>query len=411
MPAPLPLPRRVSTFSAFQHRNFRIFFTGHSVSVVGRWMHHIALGWLVLELTNSPFYVGLVSALARLPILLLSLHAGVLVDRVSKRKLIIVTQIISMVLALTMSALTLLGIVTVWHAAFLTMLLGTAITFELPARQSFIIELVGKEDLTNAVALNSSTFNASRVVGPAVAGILLGTVGVGVCFLINGLTYLFSIISLLRVKLSPRDTLKNSRSTWEDLRDGIAFIGSERRVFSIIQLIAVLSVFGFPYEVLLPVLARDVMHRGALEYGWMVSAAGAGALAGALGLATVAGRIPRGKLIRLGAFLFGVSIVALSIVGTVSNALPVLAVIGAAMVLTTASANTLLQTISPDGLRGRVMSVYSLAFLGLGPFGSLMSGWVAEQYGTQVAIGIGGALVAVLSLIVVGRNKELLRTR
>ena len=374
-------------------------------------MHHIAQGWLVLELTNSPFYVGLVGALARIPIMLLSFYAGVVVDRVDKRRLMIVSQVVSMSLALLLAWLTYTGLVTVAHIMVITLMIGVAIAFEIPARHAFVIELVGKEDLTNAVALNSSAFNASRIVGPALAGTLIITLGVASCFLFNALSFVLSLVALVRLRMTPAVRRQRESSAWGELKEGLRFVGGHQRIFTLVQLVAVLALFAFPYEILLPVVARDMMGRGAVAYGWMVSAAGVGALVGALGLATVASRVTRGKLIGVSGVLFGSSLLLLALARSMPLALVVLMGLGLAMVLTTSTTNTLLQTLSPDRFRGRVMAVYNFAFLGLGPIGALLAGWLAENYGVPPALMIGGTVVVLFTALVVGRNKELLGTR
>jgi MFS family permease len=401
----------VTTFSAFRHRNFRLFYTGQSLSVVGMWMHGIAQGWLVLELTDSAFYVGLVSALTKVPIMLLSFYAGVVADRMEKRRLIMICQTVAMGLTFTLSWLAFSGLAQVWHVMVVTVLVGVVFAFEIPARQAFIIDLVGKEDLTNAVALNSSSFNASRIVGPAIAGILITSFGVAICFFINAVSFLFSLIALAMLRLSPREQRPREGSAWFEMKEGLSFVRKDPTISPLIFLISMLALFAFPYEVLLPVFARDVMQYGAREYGWMVSAAGVGALVGALGLATVASRVSRGRLVVTSSMVFGASIVLLSFTRSVALAVAVLVGAGFAMILTTSTTNTLLQTLSPDKYRGRVMSAYTWAFLGVSPIGALLSGWIAEAFGVPVALAVGGVVVMIVSGWLALTSKNLLAMR
>ena len=400
-----------ATFSAFRHRNFRLFYAGQSLSVVGLWMHGIAQGWLVLELTDSAFYVGLVNALTRVPIMLLSLYAGVVVDRMEKRKLIMVCQLVAMGLTFLLSWLAYSGAVQLWHVIVVNVLVGVSFAFEIPARQAFIIDLVGKEDLTNAVALNSSSFNASRIVGPAIAGILIASFGVAICFFINAVSFGFSLVALAMLTLSPKEKRPVGGSAWFEMKEGLNFVRKEPTILPLIGMIATLAMFAFPYEVLLPVFARDVMEYGAREYGWMVSASGVGALVGALGLATVASRVSRGRLVVNSAMVFGASIIALSFTRSVFVAIAVLVGAGFSMILTTSTTNILLQMLSPDNYRGRVMSVYTWAFLGVSPFGAMFSGWIAEHFGVPVAFAVGGTVVMLVAAALALRSKTLVEMR
>ena len=270
------------SFGALAHRNFRLFFLGQGVSLIGTWMQNIAQGWLVLELTNSPFYVGLVAAVGSLGVLLLTLYAGVVVDRTNKHRLVILTQSLSMLPAFALALLVWSRTVAVWHVAALAAFLGVVNAFDIPARQAFIVDLVGKDDLINAIALNSSAFNAARVIGPAVAGVLIGALGVGACFFLNGLSYLAVIAGLLAMRLPSYTARPRSGSAWAGLSEALAFIRGERTVFALVVLMALFSIFGFPYFVIMPVFARDVLHRGAAGYGLMMTAVGIGALVGAL---------------------------------------------------------------------------------------------------------------------------------
>ena len=334
---PAPRPR---IFGAFRHRNFRLFYGGVVVSFLGLWMHRVAQSWLVLELTDSAFYVGLVDALGWLPVLVFSLYAGALADRVSKRRLLLITQLCAATFALALAAFVLAGRVTIWHVVVLAALLGVAFAFDIPARQSFVAELVGRENLTNAVALNASAFNGSRVVGPAIAGVLIAAVGVGVCFLINGLSYLPVVAALLVMRLPPHRPARERRSALADIREGLRFIFSDARIRALIINIATISVFGLPVLVLMPVVARDVLQLGAVEYGWMMSAVGLGALTGALSLAVFGHRVPRGRLLAASSLAYGILVVLFAAARALPLVLLLLTLMGLTLIITAALSNT-----------------------------------------------------------------------
>src|SRR3989440_6795051 len=287
-------PARGFRFGALAHRNFRLFFLGQGVSLIGTWMQNVGQAWLVLELTNSPFYVGLVSALGSLGVLLLTIYAGVVVDRTNKHRLVILTQTLSMLPAFALAALVWSRTVAVWHVAALAAFLGVVNAFDIPARQAFIVDLVGKDDLMNAIALNSSAFNAARVVGPAVAGVLMGLRGVGACFFWTGGSYLAVIGGLLAMRLPRYVPGLPAGSAWAGLSEAVAFIRGDRRIATIVLLMAVLSIFGFSYLVMMPVFARQVLHRGAAGYGLMMTAVGIGALIGPLAVASPDRRLRKG---------------------------------------------------------------------------------------------------------------------
>lgn len=408
-PEPLPPyrpPVLPSAFGALRHRNFRLFYGGQLVSLVGTWMGNTAQAWLVLLLTNSPFYVGLVGALGSLPVLLLALIAGTVADRMSKLRLVMITQASAMVLALAMAALVLTDRITVPQIIVLATLLGAVNAFDVPARQSFFVEMVGKEDLMNAIALNSSAFNVTRVLGPAVAGVLIGAVGLGVCFLLNGLSFLAVLLALFAIRLPPYQRAALAPSTWSHIREGLRYVIGDRRVSAIVLNIAALSIFGFPFLVLMPVVARDVLGKGAVEFGWMSSAVGAGALAGALMLAALARRLPKGKVLQWASTGFGVILFAFALSRSLPLSLAVLVMTGFAMIVNTATTNTLLQTLTPDHLRGRVMSVFTLAFVGMGPVGAMQAGVLADHVGAPTTLAVGAAVCIILSFALFRRVRE-----
>jgi MFS family permease len=396
---------------ALAHRNFRLFFFGQGVSLIGTWMQSVAQGWLVLSLTNSPFYVGLVSALGSIGVLTFTLYAGVIADRTDKRRTVIITQSLSMLLAFILAGLALTRVVTVWQVMGLAAVLGVVNAFDIPTRQSFLVEIVGKEDLMNAIALNSSMFNAARVVGPAIAGALIGLVGVGMCFLLNGVSYIAVIASLLAMRLPPFQPRSGTASAWSGFREVLAFIRIHRRVETLVVLTATLSVFGFPFLVMMPVFARDVLHVRAAGYGALTAAVGVGAMLGALAIAVNSRRIVRrGRLMTVGGTAFGICVLAFALSRNFAVSLVLLALAGCAMIVNNALTNTLLQTLVPDELRGRVMGFYSFVFVGLSPLGAFQAGLFAEHFGAPAAIGTGATIVALAVVVAAWRVPELRET-
>jgi MFS family permease len=390
-----PATRR---FGALGHRNFRLYFAGHLTSLLGWSMHSVAQPWLVLVLTDSPFYVGFVSMLGTLPIMFFSLMGGVVADRFSKRHLLIVTQTAAMIIALALATFVLADVVTLAHVMIAATLLGVTAAFDIPGRQAFLVELVGKRDLMSAIALNSASFNSSRIVGPGIAGLLISVVGVGVCFLLNGVSYIALIAALVAIRLTASaksDAVVPARST---VRAGLEYVARDRRMLILILMIAVASIFGFPFYVLLPVIARNVLGLGAVEFGWMVSAAAVGAVVAALGLATLGRRLPKGRVIAVAAPVFGIFVSLLGLARSFPLLLVLLTLTGFVQVIHTATTNTLVQSIAKDEFRGRVMSVYSLAFLGLMPVGSLLAGIVADRWGPGVWLSVAGVVCTVLML-------------
>src|SRR5947209_14217699 len=397
-------------FGALAHRNFRLFFLGQGVSLIGTWMQNVGQGWLVLELTNSPFYVGLVSALGSLGVLLLTIYAGVVVDRTNKHRLVILTQSLSMLPAFALAALVWTRAVAVWHVAALAAFLGLVNAFDIPARQAFIVELVGKDDLVGAIALNSSAFNAARVIGPAVAGAVIGGLGVGVCFFLNGVSYLAVIGGLLAMRLPPYVPRTRAASVRAHLREVVTFIGGDRRIATVVVLMALFSICGFPYLVMMPVFARDVLHRGAAGYGVMMTCVGLGALVGALGVALLGRHIPKGPTLIAAGGSFGVLLVAFALSKVYLLSVALLALTGGAMIVNNALANTTIQTPVPDALPGRLMGFYAFVFVGLAPLGSLEVGTLAERIGTPAAVALGGAVTTLALALAAWRVPELRHT-
>jgi MFS family permease len=404
---------RGSTFRALRHRNFRLFWWGQIVSLVGTWMQQVAQQLLVYRLTDSPTALGIVAAAASLPVLLLSLWAGVLVDRLPKRSLIVATQIGAALLALLLAALAFLGIVQFWHVVVLSLLLGCINAIDLPARQSFVSDMVGKDDLANAVALNSSAFNAARVIGPAVAGVLVAAVGEAWAFSINGISYLAVIVGLLMMRLPAWEPSPSYRTPLRDLQDGLRYIARDPLKRVLIGAMAVQSIFGTFHLTLLPVFASDVfvvnnvplLRDAGTRLGLLSAAFGVGALVAALLLASIGERMRPGTRISIGLLLYPIGFLLFAFAPSFWVAIALLALSGWAMITLLATTNTLLQTTTPDELRGRVMSLYTLVLVGLMPFGNLLAGYLAEHLGSApLALALGNALVLITGIIVVLRS-------
>lgn len=382
--------RRPGTFAALRHRNFRLFFFGQMVSLTGTWMQRIAQSWLVLQLTNSPFLLGVVAMLQWLPVLCLSLIGGVVADRVNKRGLIVVTQTVQMLQALALGVLVLAGVVRFWHVAVLAMTLGVASAFDMPTRQAFIFEMVEGTDTMNAVALNSTLVNVARLIGPAVAGITIGWIGMAPAFLANGVSFIPVIVALLLMRVQPTRSVHAATGVLTHLREGIAYLGRTPAVLQVIVLLAAQSIFVMNFTLLSSVLAKDVLHAGPAGFGLLMSSLGAGALAGAITVASLAHLGPRPAFLFGGAAVLAGAEVVLAGVTRFPAAAVTLGVAGASMVLFTATVNTTLQLNVPDHLRGRVMSMYSLVMGGLTPIGSLLAGTLAQIWGAPGAFLVGG---------------------
>lgn len=394
---------------ALRHRNFRLFTSGQSLSLIGTWMQQVAVGWLVYRLTESAFLLGLVGFVSQGPGFVLAPFAGELADRYNKHRIVIVTQAVMMLQALLLGTLVVTGHITIGWILVLMGVLGAASGFDIPARQSFLIEMVGdREDLPNAIALNSSIFNAARLIGPALAGFAIAAVGEGMVILLNGVSYIFVLSGLFRMRLEPRPSRRGRGQVLNRVREGFTYAWRFPPIRALLALVATVSLVAVPFSVLLPVIATDVLGGGPQTLGVLMAATGFGALAGALFLASRESVVGLGRVIIAAATLFGTSLMLLAFARTVGLALPLLAFAGFGMMAQMASSNTVLQTIVDDDKRGRVMSLYTMSFTGMAPIGSLLIGWVAQQVGAPAAIGIGGGL-AVIAAIVFGRRLPVLR--
>lgn len=395
-------------FRALRHRNYRLFFIGQLISLTGTWMQSVAQGWLVLRLSNSPAMLGLVAAATSLPVLLLSLPAGTLADRVSKRRLLLICQAVAMLLAMALAGLTLTERIEVWHVVVLAALLGTVTAFEGPARQAFTVEMVGREDLLNAIALNSSIFNAARTVGPAVAGVVVALIGEGPAFALNAASFVFVIASLLLMRLPPFQSPGGGQRRGQ-LREGLRYIQNEPRVRALLLQAAAISFFCFTYIPLLPVFARDILHVGASGLGMLSATSGLGALTAALMLAQFGDALPRGRLVRMAALLQPLLMIAFSASRWMPLSLLLIGLAGWAGVTTMALTNTLIQSIVPDRLRGRVMSVFTLLLMGLSPMSGMLAGGIAQVAGSVPLVVAGSALIGWLMVATIALRAPFLR--
>lgn len=376
---------------AFRHPNYRLFFGGQGISLIGTWMQQIAMSWLVYHLTNSAFMLGLVGFAGQVPTFLFAAPAGVIVDRWNRHHLLILMQTLAMLQAFALAALTLTGTVQVWHIIVLSVFLGTINAFEITTRQSFVVEIIEqREDLGNAIALNSFMFNGARLVGPAVAGLLIGLLGEGICFLINGVSFLAIIGSLLMMKIRPGSRPAEEPALFQGLKEGYRYAFGFPPIRYILILLALMSFAGMPYLVLMPIFARDVLSGGPETLGFLMGASGVGALMGALYLASHKTILGLGKLVVAASTLLGCGLVGFALSPYFPLSLGMMLLTGFGMMVMAASSNTIIQTIVDEDKRGRVMSFFVMAFLGAAPFGNLIAGSLASHIGAPATLVICG---------------------
>jgi len=396
------MPDEVQSLNPFRvlqaHRNFRLFWIGQTVSLIGTWMQQVGQGWLALELSNSAFVVGLVSAAGSLPILLFSLYAGVIVDRRDKLQLVKIAQVLLSIQSALLWWLVWSGRITIPLLVGLAALNGMISSVEIPSRQSMIVDLVGREDVVDAIALNSGGFNLARIIGPSIAAAVIASAGLAWCFGINALSYIAVIGCLVAIRLPAFIPAEKIVAAREGFMEGMAYIRSRRDITGIMGLIAVYSIFGLQYLTMMPVIARDVLHTGAGGYGFLVTLVGVGALSGALVLAAFSARVRRGRLFMISALSFGALLFVFSLMRNITVAGFLLVFIGLTMMINGALANGMLQAIVPDELRGRVMAAYVFVYVGFTPIGSLIAGAVAHVLNVQWAIGGGAAIMLLYSL-------------
>jgi MFS family permease len=386
------LALQARTFASVRkHRNYRLFFTGQVISLVGTWMQNIALAWYVIELTHSAFAVGVLAFCRFAPFTVFGLLSGVVADRLDNRRLVMGTQTASMVVAAALTVLAISGVEIVWLAYLLAAAAGTALVFDAPGRQALTFQMVGREELPNAVALNASLFNASRVVGPAAAGVIIAAFGVTVCFALNTISFLAVLTSLALMRtdeLIAPDRPEHHPSVLSSIREGLGYARRSPRVRLVLAMTMVVSTVGFNFHVLVPVLASETLDAGPRTFGILSAAFGAGALTGALLTATLARASWRALLAGVGGF--SVALLALAPLHTVVGCVLLLFVVGVCFTLWTSNSQSLLQLSAPDHLRGRVLSLYLFAFAGLAPLGGLLAGWLSDVGGTELAFGVAG---------------------
>jgi MFS family permease len=383
------------------HKNYRLFYSGQFISLTGTWMQMVAQSWLVYRLTGSAATLGFVAFAGQVPGFLLAPVGGALADSFSRHRILIATQTLAMLLALALAILTLTGSVAVWHVYVLAALLGVVNAFDIPARQAFVADLVSRDDLVNAIALNSSMINGARLVGPAMAGVLVATIGEGWCFFVNALSYVAVLAGLLRMRVAKRETdaTAERHSPVRRIVEGFSFVGRTGPIRALIVLLGLVSLLGMPYTVLMPVFADRILHVGASGLGMLLGAAGVGALAAALLLLARRGVRGMGRWVAFSSAGFGASLILFSQVQVFWLAVAVLVCVGFTMIIQIASSNTLVQAMVPNELRGRVMAVYSMMFLGMAPLGALVAGWLAERVGAANTVAIGGAGCVLSALV------------
>lgn len=419
MPVPgcnFPLPARVffdfdtplmlvpPLLRALSHRNYRLFFYGQGLSLIGTWITRVATSWLVYRLTGSAFLLGVVSFAGQIPNFLLSPVAGVMADRWNLRRILVITQVLSMLQSFALAALALTHVITVHQLIALSVFQGIVNAFDTPARQAFAVDMVeGARDLPNAIAINSMMFNAARLVGPMVAGVIIAAAGEGICFLVDGVSYIAVIGCLLAMRVPTGTPRRAQQNVWRGMREGVDYIMGFEPIRALLFLVATASMLGMSYVVLLPMFASKVLHGDAHTYGFLASASGFGALAGALHLASRKSVRGLGRVIAWGGVLFGASLAAFAFCHALWLALIALFAAGFGMMVQNASANTILQTIVHDDKRGRVMSFYALAVLGMAPFGSLLAGSAAAKIGASWTIFIGGLACVAAALLFLRR--------
>ena len=378
---------------ALRHRNYRLFFTGQTVSLIGTWMTQIATSWLVYRLTGSAWLLGIVGFAARIPTFFLGPFAGVWVDRWNRHHTLVVTQILSMVQSFALAGLALAGIITIREVIWLGLAQGIINAFDMPARQAFVIQMVeDRADLGNAIALNSSMVNTARLLGPSIAGVVIAAVGEGYCFLIDGFSYLAVIASLLAMRIAAAQQRSAEKAIRQELKEGWSYVTHFVPIRSILLLLALVSLVGMQYTVLMPIFAGQVLRGGAHTLGFLMGASGVGALGGAIFLATRKSVLGLGRMVPLAAAGFGTGLLALGLSRFLWFSLLLMLFVGSAMMIQMAASNTILQTIVQDDKRGRVMSFYSMAFLGMAPFGSLLAGALAQHIGAPRTVMISGTI-------------------
>jgi len=396
------------TIRSLRHRNFQLFFSGQLISLVGTWMQTVAQSWLVYRMTNSPLLLGAVSFAGQIPVFPMAPLAGMVADRWNRRTIVIITQTASMILAFILAVSTLLNRVTVWEVIVLAALLGVVNAFDIPARQSFLVEMVGREDLMNAIALNSSIFNSARIIGPAIAGILVAGIGEGWCFFANGVSYIAVIAGLFMMRIPARQAERAIKSAYDHIAEGFRFVRQTAPIRALLTMLGLVSLVGMPYSVLLPVFAKQILHGDATTLGVLGSAAGIGALTGALALASRTRVNGLGRVVWMACASFGTFLILFSFSHHYALSVLLLVPVGFSLMTQMGATNTLVQSMVPDRLRGRTMAVYSMMFMGMSPLGALLAGAAADRIGAPMTVALGGAL-AIVGAILFARHLPKIR--
>ncbi len=378
---------------SLRHRNYRLFFGGQGISLIGTWMQQIALGWLVYRLTDSAFLLGIVGFAGQIPTFILAPLAGVLADRFNRHHIIILTQTLALIQAAILSVLTLTNTIQIWHIIILSVFIGIVNAFDMPTRQSFVVDIVDdKNDLPNAIALNSSMFNAARLVGPTIAGIMISLLGEGLCFLLNAISYIAVIVALLMMHLASKEVIIKKENVLKNLKDGLRYAYKSKPIKVLLLFLGLVSLTGGPYTVLMPIFAKDILKGNANTLGLLFGAVGVGALTGAIYLASRKSILGLGRWIAISAALFAVGLMLFSFSQNLIFSLVLMVLTGFGMMVQMASTNTLLQTLVDDNKRGRVMSLYVMAFMGTAPIGSFVAGTLANNIGAPLTVLTGGFL-------------------
>jgi MFS family permease len=393
---------------ALRHRNYRLFFFGQGISLIGTWVTRIAMSWLVYRLTNSSLLLGVVGFAGQIPTFLLGPFAGVIVDRSDRYRLLVVTQVLSMLQSTLLAYYALSGRVTAWHVAILAICQGLINAFDTPARQAFLVDMLeSRDDLPNAIALNSSLVNVARLIGPSVAGVLIGMFGEGICFAIDASSYVAVLGALFAMRIVARERPVRNTHFLREMREGFAYVASFTPIRDLLLLLACVSLAGMPYAVLMPVFATKVLHGGPHTLGWLMTSTGTGALCSALWLASRSSVLGLGRIVSTASAVFGCALIAFSYSRSMWLSVPLLVLVGAGMMMQMAATNTLIQTLVDERMRGRVMSFYTMAFFGMTPFGSLLAGVVSEHFSAQVAVRSGGVITLCAVALFVRRLPQL----
>jgi MFS family permease len=387
------------TVRSLRHRNFQLFFGGQLISLIGTWMQNVAQSWLVYRLTGSSLLLGTVSFAGQIPVFPMAPLAGMVADRWNRRTIVIITQTASMVLAFILAALTLSKRITVWEIVLLAALLGVVNAFDIPARQSFLVEMVGREDLMNAIALNSSIFNSARIIGPGIAGILVASIGEGWCFFANAVSYIAVIAGLFLMKIPPRQAERAIKSALSHIAEGFRFVRRTAPIRSLLLILGLVSLVGMPYTVLMPVFAKSVLHGDATTLGVLGSAAGIGALVGALVLASRTRVHGLGKWVWMACASFGGFLILFSFSRQYALSALLLVPVGFSLMTQMGATNTLVQSMVPDRLRGRTMAVYSMMFMGMSPLGAILAGAAADRISAPTTVALGGGIAIVAAIL------------